>query len=116
MPLDLRADSNFRANSCITTVVGTPTLCGAVSVETGDNYYAGDPRVGMGWTQLGQRATLEDLLQVVSPDQDSDDAAKSLFARRLNHSTGGQITLSMCGRRSSTRRTRCTRSLRYTGR
>ena len=62
MPLDMRADSNFRANSFITTVNGTPTLCGAVSVETGDNYYAGDPRLGMGWTQLGQRAALEDLL------------------------------------------------------
>ena len=37
-------------------------MCGAVSIETGDNYYAGDPRLGMGWTQLGQRAALEDLL------------------------------------------------------
>ena len=62
MPLDVRADNNFRANSFIATVNGTPTVCGAVSVETGDNYYAGDPGLGMGWTQLGQRAALEDLL------------------------------------------------------
>jgi peptidoglycan hydrolase-like protein with peptidoglycan-binding domain len=62
MPLDVRADSNFRANSFIATVDGAAQVCGAVSVETGDNYYAGDPRLGMGWTQLGQRRILEDLL------------------------------------------------------
>ena len=50
MPLDVRADSNFRANSFIATVDGTPTLCGAVSVETGDNYYAGDPDWTGGWS------------------------------------------------------------------
>ena len=62
MPLDVRADSNFRANSFIADVNGVPSVCGAVSIETGDNHYSGDPALGMGWTQLGQRRTLEDLL------------------------------------------------------
>ena len=62
MPLDVRADSNFRANSFIADVNGVPSVCGAVSIETGDNYYSGDPTLGMGWTQLGQRRTLEDLV------------------------------------------------------
>jgi peptidoglycan hydrolase-like protein with peptidoglycan-binding domain len=62
MPLDVRADSNFRANSFIVDRDGTPTLCGAISIETGDNYYSGDPTLGMSWTQLDQRSAVEDLL------------------------------------------------------
>ena len=65
MDTHVDADNNFRANSFIYN--GSMERlrgkrCGAISIETGDKFNAGDPGLVKSWTDLGQRRPLEDLL------------------------------------------------------
>ncbi len=58
MPTDVRADNNFKANS----FRRDGRLCGAVSIETGDQHFDGDEHLRRSWSELGQFNALVDLV------------------------------------------------------
>jgi hypothetical protein len=58
MPTNVRADNNFKANS----FQRDGKLCGAISIETGDQHFDGDKALQRSWSELRQFDALVELV------------------------------------------------------